>query len=117
MDCKERILSNDYADVIIEYVLPEEMRAQLGFDYCFSAIDDEFGVAFLDRRVVPPISVGVYTYSSIPKLYGLMQTFQAESLVETGNLQMQGPPLSLKGSGVIIGFIDTGECVIILPSQ
>lgn len=108
MNCKERILSNDYADVIIEFTLPEEVRAELGIEYCFSAIDDEFGVAFLERQALPPISVGVYSYSSVPKLYGLMQTFQAENLVETGNFQIQGPPLSLKGRGVIIGFIDTG---------
>ncbi|MCM1174447.1 MAG: hypothetical protein NC341_05275 [Blautia sp.] len=114
MNCKERILSNDYADIIIDYVLPEEQLAVQGFDYCFSAIDDEFGVAYLDRRELPPISVGVYTYTSVPKLYGPMQNFQAESLVETGNLQIQGPPLSLKGEGVILGFVDTGEGVMVL---
>jgi len=114
MNCKERILSNDYADIIIDYELPEDGLAERGVDYCFSAIDNEFGVAFLERRKLPPITVGAYTYASIPKLYGLMQTFQAGNLAEIGNLQIQGPPLSLKGRGVIIGFIDTGERVIIL---
>jgi len=114
MTCKERILSNDYADVIIDYVLPEGELERLNFDYCFSKIDEEFGVAHINRHELPPLSVGRYGYASIPKLYGLMQAFQAESLVETGNLQMQGPPLSLKGQGVIIGFIDTGERVKIL---
>ncbi len=108
MTCKERILSNEYADVIIDYVLPEEELQRLNFDYCFSEIDEEFGTAYINRQEIPPLSVGMYGYSSIPKLYGLMQTFQAENLVETGNLQIQGPPLSLKGTGVIIGFIDTG---------
>lgn len=108
MTCKDRILSNDYADVIIDYVLPEEEQRRLQFDYCFSAIDEEFGTAHINRQEIPPVSVGMYGYAAIPKLYGLMQTFQAESLVETGNLQIQGPPLSLKGTGVIIGFIDTG---------
>ena len=114
MNCKEKILSNDYADIILDYTLSEEMLAELGSENCFSNIDDEFGVAYLDRQELPFISIGVYTYTSIPKLYGLMQTFQADNLVETGNLQIQGPPLSLKGRGVIIGFIDTGERVIIL---
>lgn len=108
MTCKDRILSNNYADVIIDYVLPEEELQRLNFDYCFSAIDEEFGTAYISRQELPPLSVGMYGYSAIPKLYGLMQTFQAESLVEIGNLQMQGPPLSLNGTGVIIGFIDTG---------
>ncbi|MCM1038900.1 MAG: S8 family peptidase [Roseburia sp.] len=108
MTCKERILSNDYADLIIDYVLPEEALARQEVDYCFRAIDEEFGIAYVNRDEIPPLSVGVYTYSSIPNLYGLMQTFQAENLVEMGNLRMQSPPLSLQGRGVIIGFVDTG---------
>ena len=108
MNCKERILSNDYADFILDYALPDVRLAELRYEYCFSNIDEEFRIAFLDLQEVLPISMRVYTYASIPKLYGLMQTFQAENLVEIGNLQIQGPPLSLKGRGVIIGFIDTG---------
>ncbi|MCM1145653.1 MAG: hypothetical protein NC318_05475 [Blautia sp.] len=114
MTCKEKILSNDYADIIIDYVLPEEALAQQEIDYCFRAVDDEFGVAYVNRQEVPPLSVGVYNYASIPNLYGLMQNFQTENLVETGNIRMQGPPLSLEGRGVIIGFVDTGECVNLL---
>lgn len=108
MNCKERILSNDYADFILDYALPDVRLAELGYEYCFSDIDEEFRIVFLDLQEVLPISTRIYTYASIPKLYGLMQTFQADNLVETGNLQIQGPPLSLKGSGVIIGFVDTG---------
>ena len=108
MTCKDRILSNDYADVIIDYVLPEEDLQRLNFDYCYDVIDEEFGTAHINRQELPPLSIGIYSYAAIPKLYGLMQTFEAESLVETGNLQIQGPPLSLKGTGTIIGFIDTG---------
>lgn len=114
MNCKERILSNDYADFILDYALPDVRLAELGYEYCFSDIDEEFRIVFLDLQEVLPISTRIYTYASIPKLYGLMQTFQADNLVETGNLQIQGPPLSLKGNGVIIGFVDTGERVIIL---
>ena len=108
MTCKDRILSNDYADVIIDYVLPEEDLQRLNFDYCYDVIDEEFGTAHINRQELPPLSIGIYSYAAIPKLYGLMQTFEAESLVGTGNLQIQGPPLSLKGTGTIIGFIDTG---------
>lgn len=108
MNCKERILSNDYADFILDYALPDVRLAELGYEYCFSNIDEEFRIVFLNLQEVLPISMRVYTYASIPKLYGLMQTFQADNLVEIGNLQIQGPPLSLKGRGVIIGFIDTG---------
>lgn len=111
MTCKERILSNDYADIIIDFTLPEEALARLtaqGIDYCFRALDDEFGFAYVKRQDIPSFSFGSYTYASIPKLYGLMQDFQTENLTEMGNLRVQGPPLELQGRGVIIGFIDTG---------
>ena len=105
MTCKERILSNDYVDIIIDFVLPDETLARLGFDYCFRALDDEFGFAYANRQELPPLSVGVYSYASIPNLYGLMQTFQAENLVEMGNIRVQNPPLALQGRGVILGFV------------
>lgn len=108
MTCKERILSNEYADVILDYTLPDELLTMLNPDYCFRRLDDEFGVAYIERQQLPELSIGVYNYASIPKLYGLMQTFQAENLVEMGNIRIQNPPLSLQGKGVIIGFIDTG---------
>ncbi len=108
MTCKERILSNDYADIIIDFILPEGSLAEQGLDYCIHTLDEEFSAAYVSRGQLPPLSIGVFRYSAIPKLYGLMQTFQAENLVEMGNLRVQGPPLSLQGNGVIIGFIDTG---------
>lgn len=108
MTCKERILSNEYADVILDFTLPNEVLTMVNLDYCFRGLDDEFGVAYVERQKIPELSIGVYNYASIPKLYGLMQTFQAENLVEMGNIRIQNPPLSLQGKGVIIGFIDTG---------
>ncbi len=111
MTCKERILSNDYADVIIDYRLPEGTLNRWNIDFCFQPFDEEFSIAYLERAELPPVSLGTYTYASIPDLYGLMQTFQADNLVETGNLRVQGPPLELQGDGVIIGFVDTGLCV------
>ncbi|MCM1048717.1 MAG: S8 family peptidase [Clostridiales bacterium] len=108
MTCKEAILSNDYADIILDFTLPDEVLSTLDIDYCFRRVDDEFGIVHIDRNRLPAISVGVYGYEAIPKLYGLMQTFLPENLVEMGNIRIQNPPLSLQGDGVIIGFIDTG---------
>lgn len=108
MTCQEKILSNDYADIIIDFVLPEETMAGRRLEYCFQTLDDEFAIVYANRQGLSPLSVGVYNYASIPNLYGLMQAFQAENLAEMGNLRMQGPPLSLQGRGVILGFVDTG---------
>lgn len=108
MPCKEKILSNDYADLIIDFMLSGDLLNLPGPEYCYESLDDEFGFAYVRRSEAPALTIGNYSYGAIPKLYGLMQTFNAENLVEMGNLRIQNPPLSLQGNGVIIGFIDTG---------
>lgn len=112
MTCKEKILSNEYADLITDYVVAEEMSASQPVDFCFHGIDENYGVANVNRSMIPPMSIGYYGYSAIPALYGLMQTngeiFNPENLIETGSIRVQNPPLSLQGAGVIVGFIDTG---------
>ena len=108
MPCKNEILSNDYADLIIDFILSGDLLGMPKPSYCYEALDDEFGFAYINRSESPAITIGSYSYGAIPKLYGLMQTFNAENLVEMGNLRIQNPPLSLQGNGVIIGFIDTG---------
>ena len=106
------ILSNDYADLISDYVLADELVGISPMDYCVHQIDAGYGVANVRRSMIPPISAGIYGYSVIPVLYGLMQIgedlFNPENLAAMGNLRVQNPPLSLQGAGVIVGFIDTG---------
>ena len=112
MTCKEMILSNDFLDIIADYEVIEEQLAATDAEYCYHVIDGGYGVANVRRSQVPPVSVGYYGYSSLPKLYGLMQMgevpFDASPLSAMGNIQVQNPPLALQGSGVIMGFIDTG---------
>lgn len=106
------ILSNDYADLITDYVVSDELSGTLPVDFCFHGIDDEYGVANVNRSQIPPISIGYYGYSTIPALYGLMQigdaVFNPENLAAAGSIRVQNPPLSLQGAGVVIGFVDTG---------
>lgn len=121
MTCKEKILSNDYADLITDYVVADELSGTLPIDFCFHGIDEGYGVVNVNRSMVPPMSIAYYGYSAIPAVYGLMQVesniFNPENLAQTGSIQVQNPPLSLQGEGVVLGFIDTGERVIILLRQ
>lgn len=113
MACREQALSNDYAELLVDYIVTEE---ELGNrEYCLEMIDEQFAVLYLPRAGLPPISVTEYVYNSIPKLYGLMQPvapggegFDPLSLIRTGITAVQRPPLSLTGQGVVIGFVDTG---------
>ena len=95
------ILSEEFADIIADYDAIEQILEGVDIEYCYHAVDAGYGVATVRRSQVAPISIGYYGYSTIPKLYGLMQAAM-------GNIRIQNPPLSLQGSGVIIGFVDTG---------
>lgn len=113
MPCREQALSNDYADLLLDYRMEDGVIP--GGDYCTEEIDEQFSLLYVNRANLPPISVTAFTYNSIPKLYGLMQndltperTFDSLSLIRTGIVQLQRPPLSLTGKGVVIGFVDTG---------
>lgn len=108
MTCKEKILSNEYADLITDYTLPFELIRE-DLDYCRTPIENQYNIFYVSRRQILPISVSEYVYQQIPKLYGLMQEpFDPNSLNSSGITSVQRAPLNLTGRGVILGFIDTG---------
>lgn len=107
MDCRDRILSNEFFDVITDYPLRTLERE--GYDACYANIEDLFNIVYINRRDVSEAESYFFQYRSVPKLYGLMQeAFDPNSLIESGILRAQQPPLDLSGQGVVICFIDTG---------
>lgn len=115
MTCKERILSNDYADTLVYILLPEAYNYDLPIDYCYHHLANEWGVLYLDRTSALYNTAGQFAYSVLPKCYGLMECRAAQernlntlSLAASGILQVQGEPLNLTGKNVTIGVIDTG---------
>lgn len=108
MTCKEKILSEDYGEVIVDYTNPftteEESRR-----YCFTRVNNRFGIAYLPQSDLNSIMGRLYVYHTLPKVFGLMaDDFDPISLISSGILQTQRPPLSLSGRGVVIAFVDTG---------
>lgn len=116
MTDREKILSNEYYDMITDYTLPPQISMDIGEDFVYQPIDNELGITYINRRNVPPLSISDYSYAMIPKLYGIdrMQgsgragSFNPTPLIESGITRVQRPPLSLTGRGVVIGFVDTG---------
>lgn len=115
MDCREKILSNEYADGVIDF--PIERVVKTGDDICYIKLDDRYYVAYENRLLTPDLLRSSFQYQYVPKLYGLMQIgggmpqnliFDPSSLVSSGIRQLQGPPLNLRGQGVIVAIIDTG---------
>lgn len=118
MDCKERILSEDYLDLITDYNVMRDYGQLTGTDFCYQEIDDDLYLVYASKRDVTSYDLSA-EYESIPKCFGLMdvrqaqmdgefQNFNFQPLIASGIIETNNPPLSLTGSGVIIAFIDTG---------
>ncbi len=108
MDCKEKILSNNVYDYITDFPIGAVENYEPPF--CYMDIENLYNIIFVNSEAIPNADVSFFEYQSIPKLYGLMQTgtFDPSSLIASGITQVQRPPLSLTGSGVVICVIDTG---------
>ncbi len=118
--CREKILSNDYADWIIDFPFTDELRnlAQENYDYCYDPVDDEIGVISVRRDQLANISLLSFDYQYLPDLYGLAQieentngvngVFNSQPLLDSGMISVQHSPLNLTGRGVILAFLDTG---------
>lgn len=102
---KELILSEEYADIILpvysdfleEY---QEWGAQF-FNRYYGMIHYP-----LDKELYPDYYEYGFFYNTVPKLYTLLDTVSLDASGIT-TVQMQ-PALNLKGTGVLLGFIDTG---------
>ena len=114
MDCKERILSNDYRDLIVDYSV--RVGNESGQDLCYTEIDNLFRLVYVNKMNVPPIMDTPGEYQMIPKLFGLMPIsggsssgqFDPAALTASGITQVQRQPLNLTGRGVILVCIGSG---------
>ena len=109
MDCSEKILSDLYADLIVDFMPPADSGVLRGRrDYCYLPVGNFF-LVYVNRAQTTPFSLGLYAYGNTPNIYGLMENeFDPSSLIASGITQIQRPPLSLTGRGVVMAFIDTG---------
>lgn len=106
MPCYPNSASQDYADFITRYYTrPTEFLARAGTD-CVDFINYQFAVVYLPQDIARELTLSTVTYSAIPKLYALLDesSMDASGILAARTL----PPLSERGRGVMIGFIDTG---------
>ncbi len=105
-DCREAILSEAYADFLVEEGFQEQSFQERFNEYCIQEMDYKYNTIYAPRTESEPISLEKYPYSCVPKLFGLMDTSAAEA---TGALRLQKRAgFGLTGRGVIVGFIDSG---------
>lgn len=108
--CRADVLSESYRDFIVE--AGKKMDWQEGI--CEQRAGELYRCIYVSEDVADPVDLGRYSYDAIPKCYAPLGM---EALEQAGILQMQNTPyLELLGNGVMLGFVDTGERVIIMPS-
>lgn len=107
MTCREAIVSNDYLDIIWKIDLSPYVMEELPLGSCAQYINRNFAVFYRSvediRRNVGRLPLGDY---AVPFCHTQMDT---ESLEAANILSIQNQPvLQLKGTGVIMGFLDSG---------
>lgn len=104
-DCREKIVSEDYVDLIWRYnysVL--ELERQFS-QYCIQVIDTFYAVIYAASEEITQ-SRYQYNYEISPALYTLLEN---QNLEESGIIRLiQNSVLGLQGQNVIVGIIDTG---------
>lgn len=102
---RERIISQDFADIIVEYLQPIEQLSSYNNE-TINYINDKYAVINYLRTEAAPKVIEKVPYAAIPKVYGLIDT---SALNEMGVTRVQNVPnLPLYGNGVLLGFVDTG---------
>ena len=101
-DCRMRILSNDYADEIAGYY---GMINLLQGEECYQLVNEDFAVTHNPRTAGEERDTRAVSFS-MPYCFGLAQQ---ENLEVTGvNRVRRISGFDYRGSGIVIGFVDTG---------
>ena len=99
-DCKNQILSEEYHDIIVSELQRSEFESRFPELPCVQQMGAFFQCFYVEKSEMN------IPYNSIPKCFALLDI---ESMNQAGILQVQNyPTLELMGSGVLIGFVDTG---------
>lgn len=105
-ECREQILSEESRDFIVGDLQEELFTKLFPTVSCKEEMGEFYQCLYVDGKEADPIRYETYPYNSIPKCYTLLDT---EAMEDAGIAQVQNyPRLELQGSGVLIGFVDTG---------
>ena len=112
--CAKYFTDDNYADIL--YRRSDEFNPEeAGYtDFCVSGIDDRWGVIHINRKELGDINYENFGYTSFPIVYGT-QDYGAMGAAGVTQVREQ-PFLTLRGTGTLIGIVDTGERVIIMSS-
>ncbi|BCN30653.1 S8 family peptidase [Anaeromicropila herbilytica] len=100
-----KLLSNDYIDIIVEYSGNLNYLKKFG-EGNYTIIDETFAMVHLPGNEITQEFIRQYGWTSLPYLGGIQDTTALEA---SGITKLQNiPKLSLRGQGTLIGILDTG---------
>ena len=104
-EVEERIFSNDYADLLINYSGDLSVLQKFE-DAAIHIINYFYATLHVPLDQITEDIVTVLGYSVMPSLFGVISqgSLEASGIGKIRNI----PSLNLRGEGVLIGFIDTG---------
>ena len=101
--CREAVLSDDYKGFGVPNRGSEEEVARLLRADCVRRVTDNLAFAYFYE---PEQGGREFPFGIMQKCYGLLSE---EELAASGVLQLrEGPLTNFRGSGVLLGFVDTG---------
>jgi len=105
-NCREQILSEGYRDFLVSSLQEDLFREKFPNNECEQEIGFFYKSIYVNQEQAGPIQFDRYPYNSVPKCFTLLDM---EAMEQAGILEVQNyPTLALQGSGVLIGFVDTG---------
>ncbi len=106
MTCREKILSEDYAEFVhIMFNPTEEVLRSYGAE-CVQNLGSRYSTLYTPLAKLQDFDTIHFSSRNVPKLYGLMNM---NALEKSGVLRLANQPvLNLKGQGVILGIVDSG---------
>lgn len=105
-DCVGVPANEEYQEYLVDYLLDENLFENELADYCVFPIGYNQSIVYIKSKNPLTGDDRRFRYDTVPKCYGLMAS---EELEETGILKVRrSPQLGYRGSGTLIGIIDTG---------
>ncbi len=105
-NCGKYITGEDYIDLLYRRSDEFDPGAEGFRDYCITQIDDRWGIIHLNRNETGEVNYENFGYTSFPVIYG---TQDYGAMGAAGITQVREQPfLTLRGTGTLIGIVDTG---------
>lgn len=101
-ECRNRIMSNDYADEIAGYYGAESLLAG---EECYQLVNEDFAVVHNQRQGEMTRDVRAVSFF-MPYCFGLSQQENLEAIGVSRVRRIPG--FDYRGNGIILGFVDTG---------